>query len=573
MIEPWHYLVAMPQPENHLFHIQLTVKLDRSAEYLDLNLPVWSPGSYLVREYAKHLQDFAAVDGDRQVLKWQKVSKNQWRVQGAEIIQVSYKIFANELTVRTNHLDSTHGYFNGAATFMFSPDYDPAFTVAIALPYQNWQIATALKPVGENTFFAENFDVLADSPFEVGLSDAYHCRKFTVLDKPHEFVIWGQGNADIDQIVEDTKTIIAIEAELFGGLPYDRYLFILHLSANSYGGLEHKNCCSLIYPRFNFRKEGYLKFMNLVAHEFFHTWNVKRIRPQALEKIDYNQENYTPSLWFAEGATSYYDQILPLRAGLYDHSHYLKLVSESITRLQTTTGRHVQSLYESSFDTWIKLYRPDPNSSNSQISYYLKGELVAMLLDLLIRGQSQSQRSLDYVMHLMWQYFGKSEIGYTEADLYGVAESVAGTDLSGFFQTYIHSTAELDYNFYLEPMGLEVKSSSQNSLFTGISLKSHNGLATVKSVDFGSPAQVAGVDVGDEVLAINQVKVTAENFLDRLQDFQVGSAIALTIFKQDQLQEVNLVLADPISDRYTISQISHPSDSQLHNLESWLRSR
>jgi predicted metalloprotease with PDZ domain len=245
--------------------------------------------------------------------------------------------------------------------------------------------------------------------------------------KPHQFVVWGEGNADVHKIIQDTAAVIEEEANIFGGgLPYDRYMFLLHLSASGYGGLEHKDCCSLNYPRFGFRKEKYLRFINLVAHEFFHTWNVKRLRPKELETFDYDQENYTPSLWFSEGVTSYYDQLIPLRVRIYDAKHFFKLIGDSITRLQTTPGRQVQSLRESSLDTWIKLYRPEPHSPNTQISYYLKGELVAMLLDLLIRHKFQNRRSLDDVMRSLWQKFGKSEVGFTEPELFAEIEAIAG---------------------------------------------------------------------------------------------------------------------------------------------------
>lgn len=569
--QPWQYEVAMPQPEMHFFHIQLTIS-NWHDRYLDLHLPVWTPGSYLVREYAKHLQDFTAGDRQGNPLKWQKVSKNHWRIEtvGIEVIQVNYKLFANELTVRTNHLDGTHGYFNGASTFMFVPGCeDRPLTVKIVLPKQEWAIATALPPVKDNshTFYADNFDTLVDSPFEIGLHSRH---EFTVLGKPHEFIIWGEGNPNPDQIIQDTAAIIRVEADLFGGLPYDRYMFLLHLSSTGNGGLEHKNCCSLNYPRLGFRKDGYVRFLTLVAHEFFHTWNVKRIRPKALEKFDYDRENYTPSLWFCEGTTSYYDRLIPLRAGLYDVDRFLKMTGDSITRLQTTPGRNVQTLHESSLDAWIKLYRPEVHSQNTQISYYLKGELVSMLLDLSIRSGTDNRRSLDDVMRVMWDRFGKSEIGFSESELYEAIESVAGIDLQPFWQAYLYSTTELDYNDYLEPFGLEVQAGASEAPYTGITVKSNSSIPSVKFVEADSPAQRAGIDPGDELLAINGIRVTTENWGERLQDFQPGDAIAITLFQQDRLCNVHLVLQPPVSDRYTVTRIPNPSTAQQNNLRAWL---
>ncbi len=566
------YQVAIPEPENHLLYIELAIATsDFNQPYLDLKLPVWTPGSYLVREYAKNLQNFEAIAADGKSLPWQKISKNHWRIDinGQEQVLIRYQIFGNELTVRTNHIDASHAFFTGAAVFMYVDGYqDQPYQVAITKIKANWQVATALPPLPPtNTFYAKDFDTLVDSPFEIGIHDRY---EFTVLDKPHRLIVWGQHNADMNRMVKDTAAIVAVEAEMFGGLPYEHYDFILHAS-NGYGGLEHKDCTVLLYNRLGFRKEeNYLQFINLVAHEFFHTWNVKRIRPQALEKFDYDQENYTGSLWFSEGTTSYYDQIFPLRANLYDAKHYLKLVSKSITRLQTTYGRNVQSLYESSFDTWIKLYRPDANTHNSQISYYLKGELVSMLLDLLIRTKTNNLRSLDRVMQIMWERFGKKETGFSEADLHSVIESVAGVDLSSFWNDYLYGTKELDYQYYLEPFGLELRSAIQDVPFTGMSLRAKNGFAEVEKVQFGSPAQQAGISAGDSLLAIADIRVTADSFSERLRDFAIGDSVPMTLFQQDLLKTVQVKLQEPVASQFELVQVANASPSQELNLKVWL---
>ncbi|MFN6069914.1 MAG: M61 family metallopeptidase [Pseudanabaena sp.] len=565
------YRISIPEPTNHMLHVELAIA-NWQHDFINLKLPVWTPGSYLVREYAKHLQDFEAIDADGEKLPWQKTSKNHWRINNGNSsqIKISYRIFCNELTVRTNHIDNTHAFFTGAAVFMYIPEQQKqSFQVEIQVPQENWQIATALPNVANypHIFYAKDFDTLVDSPFEIGVQEQH---EFTVLGKPHRFIIWGQHNADVQRIVRDTATIVAIEAEIFGGLPYDRYDFILHAS-NGFGGLEHKDSTVLLYNRLGFRKEeSYLQFMNLVAHEFFHTWNVKRIRPKSLETFDYDHENYTGSLWFSEGTTSYYDQIFPLRAGLYDAKHYLKLVSKSITRLQTTFGRNVQSLYESSFDTWIKLYRPDANTHNNQISYYLKGELVSMLLDLIIRNQTNNLRSLDRVMQIMWERFGKDEIGFSETELHEVIEQVAGIDLTDFWDNYLYGTKEIDYNYYFDPFGLELRSTRQDVLFTGLTLKSKNSIAEVEKVEFGSPAQKAGISTGDSILAIAGIRITVDSFNERLKDFAVGDAIKVTIFQQDLLKTVEIVLREPVYSHFELVQISNASPVQETNLKLWL---
>jgi len=594
----------MPQPSSHLFDVTLTVGNWQSS-LLDLTFPVWTPGSYLVREYARHLQGFTVLEG----LPWRKLSKNHWQVGSSKsavpaTVTVRYQIYANELTVRTNHLDSTHGYFNGAALFFYLPGFEKTpITLTIVPPYPDWQVTTALSEVSgargqgsgvdegsrlqvsgvssktlepDNcnltpiTFVAPDFDTLVDSPVEIGKHSL--CR-FDVLGKPHEFAVYGTGNLEPERVIQDATRIIETEAELFGGLPYDRYLFLLHLAPQVNGGLEHKTSCSLNYPRFGFRAvDKYNRFMQLVAHEFFHLWNVKRIRPQALEVFDYDAENYTPSLWFSEGTTSYYDGLIPYRAGIYDIKALLQHFSKEITRFQTTQGRFVQPLSESSFDAWIKLYRPDANSSNSQMSYYLKGEIVSLLLDLLIRQRHNNRRSLDDVMRQMWEQFGKPEVGFTPEALQAVIEAVADLDLSDFFQRYLHGLEELPFNDYLAPFGLRLnaENTADKPPYLGLLVRSERDQVVIKGVETSSPAERAGLSAGDELLAIDQFRVTADQLDERLRNYQPGAIVTLTVFHQDQLRTCATTLEAARPGRYDIVSIDHPTPNQENLFFGWL---
>lgn len=570
-----HYTVAMPQPNSHLFEVTLQVSQWQDS-ILNLKMPVWTPGSYLVREYARHIQHFSAHSSqDKTKLLSQKFSKNHWIIETPKItdITVKYQVFANELTVRTNHLDGTHGYFNGAALFYFIPGLEKQpITVQIIPPTPQWKVSTSLPQIPEkaNTFQAIDYDTLVDSPFEIGTHTVYD---FEVLGKPHQFAIWGQGNIQAETLIKDTQKIIEIEAQLYKELPYDHYLFILHLSGGGFGGLEHKSSCSLIYDRFGFRsQEKYNRFIQLVAHEFFHLWNVKRIRPKALEIFDYERENYTQSLWFLEGTTSYYDMIIPLRAGIYDITEFLNLLGKDITRYLNTPGRKVHPLSESSFDAWIKLYRRDAHSDNSQISYYLKGELVSLLLDLLIRDRNHNQRSLDDVMRQMWKKFGKPEIGFTSQQLQEEIESVAQTNLQDFFYHYLDTTEDLPFEDYLEPFGLKLKPivDPDTTPFVGIRLQTENGKEIIKFVEAQSPAEIGGIDANDELLAIDGIRVTQGQFSERLKDYQSGDIIAMTIFHQDQLKTLCVTLADPQPNRYEVIRVDNPSNLQKQNLIGWL---
>lgn len=567
------YQVAMPQPESHLFEVTLRV-LNWHAAVLDLKMPVWTPGSYLVREYSRNVQDFSAQTIDEGRLNWRKKSKNNWQIEtsGVSEVIITYRVYANELSVRTNHLDSTHGYFNGAALFFYLPGNErQPIRVTIVPPFPEWRVTTPLNAVkGQaNTFWALDYDTLVDSPFEIGCQRSYN---FEVMGKSHELAIWGEGNAEPEQMIADIEKIIQVEAKIFGGLPYERYVFLLHLSAQGYGGLEHKDSCTLNYPRLGFRaKDKYQRFMQLVAHEFLHLWNVKRIRPKALEVFDYEAENYTTSLWFCEGTTSYYDFIIPLRAGIYDVKTFLDNLGKDVTRLQMTLGRKVQPVSESSWDAWIKLYRPDSNSGNSQISYYLKGELVSMLLDLLIRGRYGNERSLDDVMRKMWQQFGIAEIGFTPQQLQSVFESVAGIDLTEFFKSYIDGTAELPFEEYLQPFGLRLLADGGETIpYLGLTAKAENGKELIKFVELGSPAQLAGIDADDELLAIDGLRVTAEQLSDRLKDYAPGDTIVVSAFHQDELRSLQVTLANPRPNRYQVLPVKQPTPQQEKNFAGWL---
>ncbi len=566
------YQVAMSQPASHLFEVTLQVSNWQSAT-LDLKMPVWTPGSYLVREYARHLQDFTAT-GSKGNLAHQKLGKNYWQVATDSVteIKVSYRVYANDLTVRTNHLDTTHGYFNGAALFFFVPGLEQQpIRVKIIPPHLDWQVTTTLPKVsGEaNTFLAQDFDTLVDTPIEVGTQQVF---EFEVLGKPHSLAIWSQGNAKPEQIIADTTKIIEAEAKMFGGLPYEQYLFLLHLSGSGYGGLEHKDCCTLNYPRFGFRdREKYERFIQLVAHEFFHLWNVKRIRPQALETFDYEAENYTTSLWFCEGTTSYYDILIPLRAGIYNRKTCLKNLSKDISKYLNTIGRTVQPLGESSYDAWIKLYRRDAYSDNNQISYYLKGQLVSLLLDLLIRAKHHNKRSLDDVMGLMWSRFGQEEVGFSETQLRDTIAEVAEVNLNDFFLRYIETTEELPFNDYLEPFGLHLKAVTEPDIpYLGIKVQSENNREVIKFVAAESPAALGGIDANDELLAIDGIKVNAKSLNERLKDYREGDTIQVTVFHKDELKTLPVTLSKPQSNSYELVIKDDLSPEQQQNLTEWL---
>ncbi|HET7322194.1 MAG TPA: hypothetical protein VFI96_06840, partial [Longimicrobiaceae bacterium] len=355
------YQLSMPEPHSHLFQVEIRLDADGPVE---LAMPSWTPGSYLMREFARHVQNFSA-ECDGAPVAWQKVSKSVWRVEaptGRELT-VRYRVYANETSVRTSHLDSTHGYVNGASVFLFvrGREQEP-IELEIDAP-EDWRATTSLPARGDFHFTARNYDELVDSPVEIGTHTLLEWEQEGV---PHRYAIWGRGNYDADRLVADTRRIIAAESEMFGGLPYDQYTFILHLLPEGRGGLEHAASSSLQASRWTFEGEQYEDFLALVAHEFFHVWNAKRIRPEVLGPFDYTAENYTRNLWVVEGLTTYYTDLMIRRAGIISEERYLKRLADSIGRMQMLPGRRHQTLEESSFDTWIRFYRPDEHTPNSQ---------------------------------------------------------------------------------------------------------------------------------------------------------------------------------------------------------------
>src|SRR6185295_9455739 len=487
-----------------------------------LVMPVWTPGSYLIREFERHVQDFEATDAGGQPLSWTKLNKNSWRIitNGASEWRARYRVYCNELSVRTSEVNSDHAFWNNANLLMYPEGLLNAPSTLQIIAPQPWQVATGLPlvPGAKNTFRAENFDILYDSPVEVS---NFKTLSFEVKGVPHRIVIDGDGNYDPEKMRADVKKIVETEVELMGGeIPYHDYTFILHLRSNTGGGLEHLNSTALGYPRFGFGPEPketkdavnsagpnappprtYRGFLSLVAHEFFHLWNVKRIRPDALGPFDYGNENYTKSLWVAEGLTDYYARLVLRRANLVSDQEFLKEQARAFQALQNTPGRLVMSAEEASFDAWIKYYRQDENSVNSQVDYYDKGAILGLLLDLEIRKQSQGTKSLDDVMRYLYEEFFKKNRNYSPADFQKACELMAGSSLDSFFARYVMGRDELDYDAALAVAGLRLdrtlaadgsKASEKASL--GADLAQEEDRLLVKKVYAGAAGYEQGLN-------------------------------------------------------------------------------
>ncbi|MDP3503939.1 MAG: PDZ domain-containing protein [Myxococcales bacterium] len=580
MTMPVTYRVAMSQPHTHLFEVEAV--FPAAGNELTVGLPVWTPGSYLVREYSRHVQDLSVTNTAGVALPFDRLDKRALRIKANnEPVHLKYRVYANELTVRTSHLDGSHGYFNGATLFYYSEQlrFRPHH-VAIDAP-QGWRTTVALDQQGQE-FVAPNYDELIDSPFEVGPHTPIH---FNAAGVPHEIVLWGEPQLDEKKLVADLTRIVEIEAALFDGLPMKRYVFFIYGTDKGRGGLEHKASTALLFPRAGFSSpKGWEDFLTLAAHEYFHLWNVKRIKPKRLVPFDYSQENYTQLLWFFEGGTSYYDNLLVRRAGLMTAARYLTRFGESLTALHGTPGRNVLPLTDASWLAWTKHYRPDENSPNSAISYYLKGEIVCALLDLHLRRATNDAKSFDDVLDLLWKRYG-DESGVPENGIEQVATELAGTSLSAFFDHALRGTKELDYSVF-NHVGLEVRFRPRDASasdkggtpprkgndktpggWLGLVPKAGAAIATVLD---GSPAMQAGVYADDEIVALDGLKCDAAGLITRCDDKKPGEAVKVTLFRRDRLIELSVTLGAKPADGVYLARVDAPTEAQRAAYKAWL---
>jgi predicted metalloprotease with PDZ domain len=568
-----HYTVDLSARNAHLYAVE--ARFEVGGGPIDLKLPVWTPGSYLVREYPRHLEGMAAYDQEGRPLPVGKIDKATWRVEAAPArhITVRYRVYAHDLTVRAAHLDDSHGFWNGACLFLYTDALRHApLRVSVRLP-EGWRLSTALEPdpLDPKALCAESYDELVDSPVETGTHEVI---PFTVSGRPHELAVWGYVPIPRDELVSDLTKIIDVQAALFGGLPYPRYTFLLLSSPNSYGGLEHARSSTLLTSPFSFApRKKYEEFLELVSHEFFHLWNVKRIHPAALGPFDYQREAYTRCLWVMEGITSYYDRYLLVRAGLKTPKAYLEKLAEELGKIEQTPGRQKQSLEQASFDAWIKFYRPDENSPNSSISYYLKGGIVALLLDLEIRHQTKGARSLDDVMRLFYERYGARGVGFPDDAVQGICEEASGVPLAAFFDRHVRGTAELDAERLLGTVGLTINRSATEDPpggWLGATIREEGDSAVIGTSLTGGPAETAGLFAGDELVALDGFRIGPTSLKEQLGVRRDGDVVTLTVFRRDQLHTVRVRLGGPPLDKLTLAAKSDATAAEKAAYQAWL---
>ncbi|HKR00921.1 MAG TPA: PDZ domain-containing protein [Pyrinomonadaceae bacterium] len=574
------FTVSMSKPHTHLLEVEMRLRSTRFPARLDLVMPVWAPGSYLIREFERHVQDFTAADSQGRGLNWQKVNKNTWRIEtdGARDLLVTYKVYANELSVRTNDLNDRHAHWNNVALLMYPEGHLSAPSTLRVVPFGDWQVATGLPavPGQANTFRAENFDVLFDSPVEVGI---FKLLSFEASGVTHRLLIDGEGNYDLERIRRDVPKIVETLISMMGDVPYRDYLFIIHAYTRGDGALEHANSVSFIMERNSFRGAQYsLFFLPVMAHEFFHLWNVKRIRPDALGPFDYTRENYTRLLWVAEGITAYYGLLATRRAGLISEQEFLDKLSSEIETVQSQPGRFKMSVEEASFDAWIKYYRRDENSINSQISYYDKGQLLGLLLDMEIRRRSNGAKSLDDVMRFLYAEFYKKNRNYTPEDFQKAAERMAGGSLEQFFARYVRGREELDYSSALSTVGLQLgagdpKAPVVERINFGADLIQEGERLMVSRVYEGTPAYDQGLNAGDQIVAVDGMRVNQQLFQMRLTEKRPGDTLNLTLFRDDDLRSFAIKLGGRVVRDYRIVPVKERTPEQVRQYKAWVDAR
>ena len=589
MFEVTHH-IALADGHAHLLSVRTTVRLTGGEPLpspLTAFMPVWTPGSYLVREYARHVEGFAAL-ADGKSVPHAKARKNAWRIEhgGATTVTWSYLVYANDLSVRTNHVDTTHAYWNGAATLLaLEGAADLGARVVVDMPAE-WKVATPLEidrsaPPGPPTFRAKTFDELCDSPFECGRLIE---RSFVAHRKAHRIAAWDNEDAravDWDKLATDTQTIIETEAALIAGarspedaLPYDRYTFLWHVSPRARGGLEHRTSSTLMAKPVSFQsRTGYLDVLSLIAHEFFHLWNVKRIRPAGLAPYRYEAENHTRLLWWFEGATSYYDWRTLLLAKLCTAGEYLHHLAEEIARLEDTPGAEVHSLEESSYDAWIKAYRPDESSLNTTVSYYLKGEIVCALLDLELRRRTDCRVSLDDVVrHLYWDY-GATDKPVPEGQLPAIFRELAGASFDDCFLRWVRGKERVEVNEIFARVGLRLERSTRKDgppAAIGARLKLEGGRAVVDAVPRGGAAHKAGLDTKDEIIAIAGRRLPEERLELPLHGLSPGARVSVLVARDGWLKTIELVLDPPPRPDAKIVARSDADEAARTLYEAWM---
>jgi len=579
-----HCSVAVESPSDHRAEFTLDIE-GLTGPTVDIVLPSWVPGSYRIRDPARNLGGLGAValpSGAR--LGVERIDKARWRVSvGAEpSVRVRYYVYGHALITEGLDVTSEHLFLNAGLCIPYVDGHkEEAIELALHVP-AGWTVVTELAEIERHppTYRAASYDELVDSPVDCGTPVV-----LTITPKgvPHRLVLCGVGgNYEAHRLESDIGKIVEATARLFGGLPMPRYTFFYHLTDQRGGGLEHRTSTAIVVPRTAFRPESeYQKFLDLSSHEYFHLFNVKRIHPKVLGPFDYTKENYTKHLWVMEGTTSYYTTLLVRRAGLRPPSKYLEGIAESIRSYLEIPGRLVRSLEEASLTAWIDLYQQYEESVNQSISYYLKGSLVSLCLDLEVRHRTENRSSLDDIMRTLWTEYGARETGFGEDELLPIAERVTGLDLAGFFQKYVSGTDEIDFDGFARHAGLKFGPKEKpvepgedaEAGYLGADIENANGHARLRTVRTASPAQRAGLYPGDEIVALDGGRTSFEELPKALKRFPAGATVDVAFFRRGYLRHLPVTTGKGLPEKFHFEPVAEPTALQRQVYESWLEAK
>lgn len=582
-----HYDIFPQNPHAHLFEIRCHVA-HPDPKGQQFYLPVWTIGSYLIREFARHIVEIRAEAGGNP-LKLIKINKNTWQaIPTQEKITVTYSIYAKELSVRTAYLDAQRAFFNGSNVFLAIKNQESqpcTINIDYLQTLTELNIATTLQK-NHHLYHAENYFDLIDHPVEIS---SFLSVDFIAANIPHQIIISGQNNVDLNKLAHDLQKICETIISFWGEKPpFQKYLFLVHATHDGYGGLEHQDCTALIcnredLPLLNHAKnpEHYQRFLGLCSHEYFHAWHVKKIKPASFQYVDLNQEIYTQQLWIFEGITSYYDDLLLLRSGCLSQKEYLILVAQNITRVWRSNGRFKQSIAEASFDAWIKAYRPDENTPNATISYYAKGAMVVLALDLKLRLESKT--SLDDIIQYLWNEYGLKNKGLQEGEFETIVEQLSGLDLKDFFEQYVYGTQDPPLKELFAEFGVSLQARAADSQqdnggkfskinkisFLGLRYKTEGDFLKITHVFNNSAAEQAGLSANDLIVAINGIKVTA-NRLEHCGLLEINTSLEIHIFRDESLQLHHLILQSAPLDTCVLTLENKVSQTIEKRRQQWL---
>ncbi|MDB4075561.1 MAG: PDZ domain-containing protein [Crocinitomicaceae bacterium] len=570
------YNLKMPKPQNHYFNVEMELDGFKEKE-LNVKMPIWAPGSYLAREFAKHVNLVKAFDGNGNAIEVVKTNKNTWCIKKgkAKKVIVKYEVYSFELTVRTSFLDLTHGFVSGSGVFMYVNDYKADKGQVEVFPHESFSIiTTALKQSqgasagSESTLFDfENYDQLVDCPMEIGNQETF---SFMAAGIKHNVAIYARGNHDIELLKVDMARVVETATAIFGQNPNEEYTFIIHNVVDGQGGLEHVNSTVLSTNRWRYQND-YKGFLKLVSHEYFHLWNVKRIRPVELGPFNYDAENYTSLLWVMEGFTSYYEKMILLRSGIWSEKEFLNGMFGSLNYVEGSVGTRVQPVAHASFDAWIKAYRPNENSRNTTMSYYSRGSVVAMFLDAKIIKKYDGKKCLDHFMQQVYkEYYEKKGRGFSESEFKKELEDFLGENMDQFYADYINGTKVPNYDEVFSSIGLKVNYAGVSKVDAGVSLSESGGKVEIRSIRSNSPIEEAGLSVNDEIIGANGIRVNKSTLESFFAGMSAGDVMEILFARGDELFSTDLKMTEYEKPRYEYSKIEG-NDVLERLFNYWLR--